>query len=153
MSVFEVHSLFPHSQSEVHGAAQTCFNRSASPSRHQRETSVAADGSTCGPKRMGIERPGMKLDLAVVNCMDSDSSFHLPECHSFICEMAVVTLVPIPSHDCLGGCIHSMYVILDDHQSMRMDPTWRVLCSLGHCISKTSPIGCGSSGSELRSSM
>lgn len=116
MSGCEVHSLFPHSQSEVHGAAQTCFNRSASPSRHQRETSVAPDGSTRGPKRTGIEQPGMKLDLAVANCMDSDSSFHLPECHSFICEMAVLTLVLIPSHDCLGGCIHSMYVILNDHQ-------------------------------------
>lgn len=111
MSGCEVHSLFPHSQSEVHGAAQTCFNRSASTSRHQRETSVAADGSTRGPKRMGIERPGMKLDLVVVNCVDSDSSFHLPECHSFICEMAVVTPVLIPSHNRLGGCIHSMYVI------------------------------------------
>lgn len=118
-----MHSLFPHLQSEVHGAAQTCFNISASPSRHQRETSVTADGSTRGPKRMGIERPGMKLNLSVVNCVDSDSSFHLPECHSFICETAVVvTPVLIPSHDRLGGCIHSVYVILDNHQPVWMEP-------------------------------
>lgn len=34
-----------------------------------------------------------------------------------------------------------------------MGPTWRVLWSLGHCMWKTSPTGCGSSGSELGSSM
>lgn len=65
--------------------------------------------------QLGIGRPRLESNVSIVSRVNLDNMLHLPESHPLICEMEMVMPVLILSRDHLGGCIHSMCVILDDH--------------------------------------
>lgn len=129
-------------KSEVHAAAhvlQQTWHRDIT--KQESKTSGAAwwECMWFQENQLGSVQPRLESILSVVSCVNLDSSLHLPESHSLLCEMGIVILVLILSHDHLGGCLQSMCVILGDHQPMQMDATLRVLCNLGHGIQNANP--------------